>query len=159
LALKERESAGASSITALEVDTLANLYVGHPTRIAKVDTVKDVVRDSRDIEHLMRQQFAALQRLFNLPRVAVIGPAVSGKTVLALWRLEPVLKEGGKALYLCFNKNLGAHLRGRNPLLPRQSKTSIIFFMSWRALLVSSRRNRHIRPIQARSSLQTCLGW
>jgi hypothetical protein len=83
--------------------------------VTKVDMGEDVVEDKEKIEQLTRQQFATLKGLFALPKVAVIGPAGSGKTILALWRLKAQLDEGRSAIYVCFNKNLAEALRLRNP--------------------------------------------
>lgn len=87
----------------------ANLVIG------PVDTASDVRADTDSIEQLTRQQFAALQGVFRNPRVAVTGPAGSGKTVLALWRLAALVEEGRTAKYLCYNRNLAEYLRLRNP--------------------------------------------
>jgi hypothetical protein len=73
--------------------------------------------ESRIIEQLTRQQAAALEGIFHYPRVAITGPAGSGKTVLAMWRLAALLAAGKTAIYLCFNKTLAEFLRLRNPTL------------------------------------------
>ena len=83
--------------------------------VRKVDTGEDVVDDAGRIELLTRQQFASLKGLFQLPRVAVIGPAGSGKTVLALWRLLALVDAGQRAVYVCYNRALSEFLKLRNP--------------------------------------------
>lgn len=83
--------------------------------LVKVDSGGDVEDDKTKIEQLTRQQFATLRGLFDLPRVAVIGPAGSGKTVLAMWRLKAHIDDGSKAIYVCFNRNLASSLRLLNP--------------------------------------------
>ncbi len=85
--------------------------------VKSVDTPLDVYEDITDIDELTRQQFAALRGAFELQSVAVIGPAGSGKTMLALWKLEALLEEGKKALYVCFNKFLAEWLRNKNLML------------------------------------------
>ena len=83
-------------------------------RVGGRDTPLDAVEDASDIDTLTRQQFAALRGAFELPRVAIVGPAGSGKTLLALWKLAALLEEGRRAIYVCFNRSLAEHLRGAN---------------------------------------------
>lgn len=92
-------------------ETLASVGVV----IGQVDSATDARSDAELIEKLTQQQYAALQGIFRHRRVAVTGPAGSGKTVLALWRLAALVEEGHDALYLCFNKQLAEFLRRRNP--------------------------------------------
>lgn len=84
-------------------------------RVYKADFAEDVADDSERIEQLTRQQFASLKGLFQLPSVAVVGPAGSGKTVLAIWRLKSLIDQGKRAVYICFNRALAASLRMLNP--------------------------------------------
>lgn len=83
--------------------------------LVKVDSGDDVSDDRSTIENLTRQQFATLRGLFDLPRVAVIGPAGSGKTLLAMWRFKSLIEEGKRAIYICYNKSLAEFLRHLNP--------------------------------------------
>lgn len=83
--------------------------------LVKVDSGDDAADDKGRIELLTRQQFATLRGVFDLPRVAVIGPAGSGKTLLAIWRLKALIEEGRRALYVCYNRNLADSLRYLNP--------------------------------------------
>jgi len=83
-------------------------------RIGGRDVPLDASDDASDIDALTRQQFAALRGAFELPRVAIVGPAGSGKTLLALWKLAALLEEGKRALYVCFNRALAEHLRQAN---------------------------------------------
>lgn len=85
--------------------------------VQRVDTPFDAHEDVKDIDELTRQQFAALRGAFELQSVAVLGPAGSGKTMLALWKLEALLEEGKNALYVCFNKFLAEWLRNNNLML------------------------------------------
>lgn len=82
--------------------------------IRSVDTPLDAREDARDIDELTRHQFAALRGAFELPNVAIVGPAGSGKTMLALWKLAALLEEGKRALYVCFNVALAECLRLEN---------------------------------------------
>lgn len=83
--------------------------------VQKVDTGEHVTNDVNKIEQLTRQQFASLKGLFQLPNVAIIGPAGSGKTILALWRLQALIDQGSRAIYVCYNRALAESLRFRNP--------------------------------------------
>lgn len=83
--------------------------------VRAADTPLDLSEDIYDVDQLTRQQFAALRGAFDLQSVAIVGPAGSGKTMLAIWKLMAVLEEGKRALYVCFNKALAEHLRNQNP--------------------------------------------
>ena len=83
--------------------------------IQPADTPLDVTEDAAGIEELTRQQYAALRGAFELPSVAITGPAGSGKTMLALWKLAALVEEGKRALCVCFNVALAEHLRLKNP--------------------------------------------
>ncbi len=84
-------------------------------RVVAVDTELDSIEDEKNVDELTRQQFAALRGAFDLPRVAIIGPAGSGKTLLAFWKLQALLEEGKNAIFVCFNKKLAESLKARNP--------------------------------------------
>ena len=83
--------------------------------VQRADTSEVVGSDSGKITELTRQQYASLKGLFDLPSVAVIGPAGSGKTVLAMWRLKALIDAGHHAIYVCFNRALAESLRFLNP--------------------------------------------
>ncbi len=83
--------------------------------VRAVDTELEVQEDDSLIERLTRQQFAALRGAFELPRVAILGPAGTGKTVLAIWKLKALIEEGRRAIYVCFNKALAEFLQMQNP--------------------------------------------
>jgi hypothetical protein len=99
------------AVMAQACDVLTN----RPFEIVRADLGQDMEEDSLGIELLTRQQQAALTGIFALPRVAVTGPAGSGKTLLAIWRLAALVEEGRDAVYLCYNKKLAEHLRAANP--------------------------------------------
>jgi DNA replication protein DnaC len=86
-------------------------------RVASVDTELIATEDEESIDELTRQQFAALRGAFELPRVAISGPAGSGKTLLAIWKLSALIEEGKRAIYVCFNKSLSKSLSTRYPEL------------------------------------------
>lgn len=97
------------------MDRIARILTSQPFAIERADTPSDVRQDLELVENLTRQQFAALRGIFEFPGVAVTGPAGSGKTLLAIWRLQALVEAGRKALYVCFNKKLAEALRRRNP--------------------------------------------
>lgn len=97
------------------VDRSAKVLSNQRFRVVAVDTEIDVEEDLVNIDELTRQQFAALRGAFDLPRVAIIGPAGSGKTLLAIWKLSALIEEGKKALFVCFNTVLTENLRLHNP--------------------------------------------
>lgn len=105
------------SFTPAVVQQVAQLLTSQSLRIVKADTATDVQDDLAKVDELTRQQFAALQGIFAHPRVAVTGPAGSGKTVLALWRLAALIASGQRALYVCYNKALAEALQRRDPAL------------------------------------------
>ena len=86
-------------------------------RVASVDTELIATEDEESIDELTRLQFAALRGAFELPRVAISGPAGSGKTLLAIWKLSALIEEGKRAIYVCFNKSLSKSLSTRYPEL------------------------------------------
>jgi superfamily I DNA/RNA helicase len=115
------ESIGGQ-FTASVLEDIADHLANRRFFVHKVDTGQDANDDATRIEQLTRQQFAALRGLFQMPRVAVVGPAGSGKTILALWRLQALVQEGARALYVCYNKALAAALRLRSPELAHSIK-------------------------------------
>lgn len=97
------------------VESIIDYLKNRKFHVQKVDTGEDVGSDAEKIEQLTRQQFASLRGLFHLPKVAVIGPAGSGKTILAIWRLQALIDQGQAAIYVCFNRALAESLRLRYP--------------------------------------------
>lgn len=115
-ALEKRGNGGlGEQFTPSVVERVVDQLKNRKFHLVKVDSGGDVEDDKAKIEQLTRQQFATLRGLFDLPRVAVIGPAGSGKTVLAMWRLKAHIDDGRTAIYVCFNKNLANSLRLLNP--------------------------------------------
>ncbi len=83
--------------------------------VEPTDTELESEETAHQVESLTEQQFAALKGIFELRDVGVIGPAGSGKTLLAIWRLQAALDEGKSAIYVCFNKALAQFLKMKFP--------------------------------------------
>jgi hypothetical protein len=76
---------------------------------------EEIESDLLRIRQITEQQQAALHGIFEHVRIAVFGPAGSGKTVLAIWRLASLIRQGHRAIYVCFTKKLATYLRKSNP--------------------------------------------
>lgn len=96
------------------MEAAAKVLTSSEFRIMPADGEEEVAEDKDTIELLTRQQFSALRGLFEFPSVAVSGPAGSGKTVLALWRLQSAIEAGQRAFYACYNTRLAEALRLKN---------------------------------------------
>jgi hypothetical protein len=112
---KRAGNAKGAQFTTETIESIIDYLKNRKFQVQKVDTGEDVASDIGAIEQLTRQQFASLRGLFQLPSVAVIGPAGSGKTVLAMWRLRALIDQGKEAVYVCYNRALAESLRLRNP--------------------------------------------
>lgn len=66
----------------------------------------------RDILRLSDQQFGVLRTLAGARRVAISGPAGSGKTLLAAEKAKRLAADGFETLLTCFNRPLADYLRG-----------------------------------------------
>lgn len=116
LSLEKRGSEGiGAQFSGTTIDKVAGILTSQPFAVSKADSGVDVQDDVLKIDTLVRQQFAALKGIFEFQRVAVVGPAGSGKTLLAIWRLQALLEAGKRAIYVCFNTKLAESLRARNP--------------------------------------------
>lgn len=83
--------------------------------VEPTDTELESDETAHQVDNLTEQQFATLKGIFELSDVGVIGPAGSGKTLLAIWRLQAALEEGKSAIYVCFNKALAQFLKLKFP--------------------------------------------
>ena len=111
-----RGSESVGNAFSLDVCTLVGKILSKQGFVlTAVDTELDVREDEDSIDQLTRQQFAALRGAFEIGRVAIMGPAGSGKTMLAIWKLRALLEEGKRVIYVCFNKALAEHLRNKHP--------------------------------------------
>ena len=128
-ALEGRGSAGKGrEFTAALAMKVATTLSNQRFAIEKVDSPLDNENDIKDVDQLTRQQFAVLRGAFELPSVAIVGPAGSGKTMLALWKLAALLEEGKRAIYVCFNKALAIYLRTQEPSLAQAIMSVDSFF-------------------------------
>lgn len=116
------------NFTAGVQEAAAKVLTSSEFRIVPADGAKEVSEDKDAIERLTQQQFSALKGLFELPSVAVTGPAGSGKTILAMWHLQSIIDAGGRAFYTCYNKNLAESLRLKNPGLKEHIQSVDSFF-------------------------------
>ena len=107
-------SSGATFTTEL-TKRISAIFSNSRFAVRAADTPLDVEGDIQEIDELTRHQFAALKGAFELQSVAILGPAGSGKTMLALWKLSALIEEGRRALYVCFNVSLCERLRIENP--------------------------------------------
>lgn len=97
------------------VDRCGKFLVNGNFIVEPVDTELESRETADQVERLTEQQFAALKGIFELRDVGVIGPAGSGKTLLAIWRLQAALDDEKRAIYVCFNKALAQFLRLKFP--------------------------------------------
>lgn len=86
----------------------------------------------REIIRLSETQFRALDYLSGARRVAVAGPAGSGKTLIAAEKARRLAFEGKRVLFLCYNSALAAFLRELPAL--SEAKTAPIDVMTYHEL-------------------------
>jgi hypothetical protein len=67
---------------------------------------------SEEVKRYTEEQFAALDAMERNPRVVFEGPAGTGKTLLAIESAQRAAAEEKRVLFVCFNRLLGAWLRG-----------------------------------------------
>jgi hypothetical protein len=88
------------------VDALAHdLEIRQPLGLAVDEADRDILR-------LSEQQFGVLRTLAGARRVAISGPAGSGKTLLAAEKAKRLAADGFHTLLTCFNRPLADYLRG-----------------------------------------------
>ncbi|SHH15923.1 Uncharacterized conserved protein [Hydrocarboniphaga daqingensis] len=137
LSARGAEALGLQFAGAVVTDT-ANGFVNKSFRVSVVDTSDDAQADVAEVNKLTRQQFSALKGVFDFPSVAVTGPAGSGKTLIAMWRLRALVTDGRNAIYVCFNKNLAEWLRCTNVDLADHIHSMHKMFLSMTGLRVPS---------------------
>lgn len=89
-------------------------------KVTEADSSIDAETDSYVIDTLTQQQYAAIRGIFSFDSLAVVGPAGSGKTLLALSRLRALLDEDVYAIFVCYNVNLAEQLRKQYPEFSQQ---------------------------------------
>ncbi len=80
------------------------------------------LRTRGQIESLTEAQYYALDLLEHNCRVTVLGPAGSGKTLVALEAARRAAEAGRKVLLTCFNRNLGDHLNESVSRFPQRDQ-------------------------------------
>lgn len=73
----------------------------------------DIARAAGQLLELTETQAQVFEGLYVQDRVLVEGVAGSGKTFLALHRASAFAREGKRTLFVCYNKELAAWLRGQ----------------------------------------------
>jgi hypothetical protein len=81
-----------------------DLVIRQPLGLAAADT-------ERAIAELSPQQYRIVRLLRKRLRMAISGPAGSGKTLLALERARDLARSGARTLILCYNRPLADFLR------------------------------------------------
>ena len=78
--------------------------------------VRPLLRDTLELHEKLRirltnEQASILRTLVRHKRAAIVGPAGTGKTILAMEKTRMLASEGAKVLLLCYNKALAVYLR------------------------------------------------
>jgi hypothetical protein len=101
---RDHHDAGEDGIRVLLETFAHDVRIEHPLRL-------DIEDADRGILELSDEQFRVLDILDGEPRVAVSGPAGSGKTVLAAEKARRLAAHGFEVLLTCFNRPLADHIR------------------------------------------------
>lgn len=64
----------------------------------------------RELEAINTTQNSIIDCLINYPRAFIIGGAGTGKTWIGVKKIQRCVAEGGKALFLCYNKSLAEEI-------------------------------------------------
>lgn len=84
-----------------------------PTRTLQARIVEKFAQENHKIEELTQQQFKILKKMRYQKRVAVIGGAGTGKTLLAMEKATQLAESDLRVLLLCFNSNLAKWIQKR----------------------------------------------
>ena len=114
-ARKKDDVAIPARFTEAVVEACRSILTSEGFRIVPADGAEEASADGQQIERLTKQQFGALRGLFDFPSLTVTGPAGSGKTILAISRLEAAVSDDQRAIYVCYNRALAEALRAKNP--------------------------------------------
>lgn len=113
------------------VSFLSEEMQGVPVFAASTD------EDEEQIEQLTQLQFRAFRGLLRGSRVHVMGPAGSGKTLLARWTADLLEERGERTLLTCYNNVLAEWLRGRKKREPQPNISS--FFSLCRSVVLKAK--------------------
>lgn len=83
-----------------------------PTQKIDVPLARTFEDEDAALVELTREQGMLLERMARNPRMVIHGCAGSGKTMLAVEHARRLAGDDRDVLFVCFNKRLGAHLRG-----------------------------------------------
>jgi len=86
------------------IEALERLLI--PSRTLESPISAQFEDQERQIKHLTESQFTLLTQLRYFRRVAIMGGAGSGKTMLAIEKAQQLADDGWKVLLLCYNNNL-----------------------------------------------------
>ena len=86
-----------------------------PTVELRVPMAEAFADEEQALVRLTDDQALGLRQLQRVARVAVVGCAGSGKTMLAVEHARRLGDEGKDVLFVCFNKALAAHLHTTTP--------------------------------------------
>jgi Nuclease-related domain len=101
---EDRHRADARGVDVALRALASDITIVHPLAFDLDEADRAIIRLSQD-------QFRVLDMLAGNRRVAVSGPAGSGKTVLAAEKARRLASEGLRVLFTCFNRPLADHLR------------------------------------------------
>ena len=93
----------------LGIERLRELIV--PTVELRVPMAASFGEEEEQLVWLTEEQAIALRRFWRFPRMALLGCAGSGKTMLAVEHAKRLADAGNDVLFVCFNRALGAHLQ------------------------------------------------
>jgi len=77
------------------------------------DTKTVALRREAELTQYTEEQYLALDAMETNSRVVFVGPAGTGKTLLAIEAARRSLAAGRKILFICFNRFLGRWLEGQ----------------------------------------------
>lgn len=115
---------GDNRPTAAQVNELAailrpsfELYASPKTRAQRLES---------ELKQYTAEQYRALDAMTTNPRVLFMGPAGTGKTLLAIEAARRGASEGRQVLFLCFNRHLGQWLVDQMSSLAPHVKVSTL---------------------------------
>lgn len=101
---RDSHTTSEAGVAQLVASLAHDVRIAHPLRM-------DVEEAEREIVRLSAQQFRVLDLLDGEPRVAVAGPAGSGKTLMAAEKARRLANQGFDVLFTCFNRPLADQIK------------------------------------------------